>query len=312
MRLMIGGPHVLDLLAFGAISIVCHVFFSYERTVRVLKWLTLALFSYVAVILSVSVPWREVVAEGAAPWLHVPPGVSATDYAAMVVAVLGTTISPYLFFWQASQEVEEEKAIGRTSLDARRGASQVEITRRKLDVGIGTFFSNLAMFFIILTTAITLHPAGITEIDSGRQVAQALEPLAGKFSSLLYLVGIVGTGALAIPTLAGSAAYALSELVGFPQGIDEHLRRAPAFYAVIFGSLACGVVIDFLNVSAVKALYWTAVINGLLAPVLLIGILLAASDKTLMNGQPSSRLGRVTVMATTVVMIGAAVAMFVV
>ncbi len=295
------------VFVFAAAIGIATVRLRYATLANVLKWLALVLFAYVITAFLVGPNWGKVAHDTFIPKLP-----RTSNGWSTLVAILGTTISPYLFFWQASQEVEEEKAIGRTSLDARRGASQVEITRRKLDVGIGTFFSNLAMFFIILTTAITLHPAGITEIDSGRQVAQALEPLAGKFSSLLYLVGIVGTGALAIPTLAGSAAYALSELVGFPQGIDEHLRRAPAFYAVIFGSLACGVVIDFLNVSAVKALYWTAVINGLLAPVLLIGILLAASDKTLMNGQPSSRLGRVTVMATTVVMIGAAVAMFVV
>ena len=213
--------------------------------------------------------------------------------------------------WRASQEVEQEKALGRHSLVARRDAAPGEIGRRRMDVGVGTFFSNVAMFFIILTTAVTLHAAGVTRIETSRDVARALEPLAGHWATLLYTVGIVGVGALAIPTLAGSAAYASAALLGWRQGIDEHFRGAPAFYAVILVSLAAGVAVDFANVNAVRALYWTAVVNGVLAPFLLVGLLAAASDTRLMQGQPSSRLGRAVVGTTAVAMFGAAAGMFI-
>jgi Mn2+/Fe2+ NRAMP family transporter len=193
-----------------------------------------------------------------------------------------------------------------------RGATPDELLDRKLDVGIGTFSSNLVMFFIILTTAFTLHRHGITELESSKQVVEALRPLAGRFATLLYTMGLVGTGLLAIPTLAGSAAYAFAELFGWQQGIDEHFSRAPAFYMAVGTAITAGVALDFANVNPVKALYWTAIINGLLAPFLLTGILLVASDRTLMQKQPSSRLSLVTVGVTTALMFAAAVAMFVV
>ena len=181
-----------------------------------------------------------------------------------------------------------------------------------IDIGFGTLFSNIAMFFIIVTTASTLHAHGPTQLATSADVAAALRPLAGRFAMLLYTVGIVGTGLLAIPTLAGSAAYAFAETFNWRQGIDEKFTRARAFYAVIGVSLMLGVAMDFVGISAVKALYWTAVINGLLAPFLTVGILHAASDRKLMRGQPSSWLARLVVGATTVVMFAAAVAMFVV
>jgi Mn2+/Fe2+ NRAMP family transporter len=278
----------------------------YAVIANTLKWLALVLFAYVITALKIGPHWGTVFRDtflpsmpgGAAPW-------------ATVVAILGTTISPYLFFWQASQEVEEEKALGRHTLVARSGATPDEISRRKLDVGVGTFFSNMAMFFIILTTALTLHVHGVTQFNTSREVAEALRPLAGKFSALLFTVGLIGTGALAIPTLAGSAAYAFSELFGWRQGIDEHFRGAPAFYVVILISMAAGVAFDFTNLNAMKALYWTAVINGVLAPFLLTGILIVASDRQLMRGQPSSRLGRTVVFFTTVAMFLAIIGMIV-
>ncbi|MBK9548555.1 MAG: divalent metal cation transporter [Gemmatimonadetes bacterium] len=239
-----------------------------------------------------------------------PPACRSREAWSTVVAILGTTISPYLFFWQASQEVEEEKAAGKVTEEARRGATEAQLHARRLDVGFGTFFSNLAMFFIILTTALTLHKAGITELATGAEVAKALEPLAGRFSSWLYAIGVIGTGALAIPTLAGSAAYAFAETLGWQQGMDENFRRAKPFYAVIVVSLLIGVLLDFADISPVKALYWTAVLNGVLAPFLLTAILMVAGNKAIMQGQPSSRLGMVTVGVTTVVMFGAAIAMF--
>lgn len=279
----------------------------YGTIARVLKWLALVLFAYVVTGVYIRPPWGEVARAAFIPsWPH-----GRTAWATLV-AILGTTISPYLFFWQASQEVEEEKAAGRHSLVARRGATRDELLDRDVDVGIGTFFSNLVMFFIILTTAFTLNRHGITELETSKQIAEALRPLAGRFATLLYSVGLVGTGLLAIPTLAGSAAYACAEVFGWRQGIDKHFAGARAFYVVLTSAIVSGVALDFANVNPVKALYWTAIINGLLAPFLLTGILLAASDRTLMQGQPTSRLGRVTVGLTTALMFGAALAMFVV
>lgn len=272
-----------------------------------LKWLALVLFAYVIVAFQVGPHWESVARDTFLPTL--PRG---RDAWGMVVAILGTTISPYLFFWQASQEVEEEKALGRHTLVTRRGASPDEIGLRKFDVGVGTLFSNVAMFFIILTTALTLHRSGITKLETSRQVAEALRPLAGSGAALLYTIGLLGTGALAIPTLAGSAAYAFAETFGWEHGIDEHYRKVPLFYGVLAISVALGIVFDFASINPVKALYWTAVLNGLLAPFLLVGILIAASDRTLMHGQPSSMLGRIVVGVTTVVMFGAAAALFLV
>ena len=295
--------HVWVVL-FGIVIAWSTVQLRYATIAKVLKWLALVLFAYVITAVKLGPHWGNVLRDTFLPAM--PHGSHAWG---TVVAILGTTISPYLFFWQASQEVEEEKELGRHSVSARRGATKDEILRRKLDVGAGTFFSNMAMFFIILTTALTLHAHGAPAPTSSREVAQALEPLAGKFSALLFTLGIVGTGALAIPTLAGSGAYAFAELFGWRQGIDEHFRGAPAFYAVIVTSLAAGVAFDFAGINPLRMLYGTAVINGVLAPFLLTGILLAASDKKLMCGQPSSLLGRWTVGITTVVMFGATIAM---
>jgi len=298
--------HVWVVL-FGVAIAWATVRLRYGTIARTLKWLALALFAYVITGIHIGPAWGEVFRS-----TFVPSVPSTRAAWATVVAILGTTISPYLFFWQASQEVEEEKALGRHTLVERRGATPTEILDRKIDIGVGTFFSNLVMFFIILTTAFTLHTHGTTEPATSREVAEALRPLAGRFASLLYTLGIVGTGLLAIPTLSCSAAYAFAELFGWRQGIDEHFWGAPAFYMVVGTAMASGIAMDFANLNPVKALFWTAIVNGLLAPFLLTGILLAASDPRLMRGQPSSGLGRATVAVTTVFMFAAAVAMFVV
>jgi Mn2+/Fe2+ NRAMP family transporter len=251
----------------------------YGQLAQVLKWLALVLLVYVVAAIHIGPNWGEVAVAA-----FVPSRPVGRDGWATLVAILGTTISPYLFFWQASQEVEEEKALGRHSIVSRRGVTPDEMLRRKLDVGVGTFFSNLVMFFIILTTALTLHRHGLTNLETSRQVAEALEPLAGRFATLLYALGLIGTGLFAIPTLSGSAAYAFAETFGWRQGIDANFQHAPAFYTVVGIAMASGVAMDFINVNPVKALYWTAVINGLLAPFLLTGILLVASDRKLMRG----------------------------
>jgi Mn2+/Fe2+ NRAMP family transporter len=279
----------------------------YQQIARVLKWLVLVLFAYPITAFVVGADWGQVVRDTAVPSLP-----RTREEWSMLVAILGTTISPYLFFWQASEEVEEEKASGQVTLAERRGATLEELGLRKIDVGVGAFFSNIVMFFIILTTALTLNRHGIMHIETSRQAAEALRPLAGKFAATLFTVGIVGVGFLAIPTLAGSTSYAFAETLGWRQGLDKELKQARAFYALILFSTAVGVGLDFAGINPVKALYWTAVINGLLAPFLLVAILIVASDKKLMQGQPSSRLGWTVVAITTVAMFAAGVAMFVV
>jgi len=279
----------------------------YRQIANVLKWLVLVLFAYPITAFVVGADWGRVVRNALVPSMP-----HTRDEWSMLVAILGTTISPYLFFWQASEEVEEEKAAGQSTLAKRRGATAIELQLRKMDVCVGTFFSNVVMFFIILTTAITLNRNGIMHIESSRQAAEALRPLAGKFAATLFTVGIVGVGFLAIPTLAGSAAYAFAETLGWRQGLNKKLKQARAFYTLILLSTGAGVGLDFIGINPVRALYWTAVINGLLAPFLLAAILIVASDRKLMQDQPSSRLGWSVVAITTVVMFAAGVAMFVV
>ena len=306
-HLLTGVPTFLWVLAFGIGITVATIRLRYASIARTLKWLALILVVYVIAAFDVHPDWRAVLRATVVPSLP-----RSREAWATLVAILGTTISPYLFFWQASQEVEEEKAAGQLTLRARQGATATQIGDRKIDIGLGTFFSNFAMFFIIVTTASTLHASGQTQLATSADVAAALRPVAGRFAMLLYTVGIVGTGLLAIPTLSGSAAYAIAETLNWRQGIDAKFRQARAFYAVIGVSIAIGVAMDFVGIGPVKALYWTAVINGLLAPFLLVGILVAASDRKLMRGQPSSLLGRVVVGVTTVAMFAAGIAMFVV
>jgi NRAMP (natural resistance-associated macrophage protein)-like metal ion transporter len=294
------------VVLFGLAIAVATVQFRYHQIANVLKWLALTLFAYVITGFVIGPDWSKVAHDTFVPSL--PKGHEGW---AMLVAILGTTISPYLFFWQSSQEVEEEKAIGRRMLAWRQGATRREIGVRTMDVGIGTFFSNLVMYFIILSTALTLHAHGTTNIETTKQAAEALLPLAGKFAYLLFTVGIIGVGFLAIPTLAGSAAYAFAETFGWRQGLDSRFTAARTFYGVVILSTLMGVALDFAGVNPVKALYWTAIINGLLAPFLLVGVWLIASDRKIMQNQPSSRLALVSVGVTTLLMFAAAIGMFV-
>ena len=295
------------VIAFALLISWATVRLQYHQIANVLKWLVLVLFAYPVTAFVVGADWSQVLRATLIPSMpH-----TKTDWATLV-AILGTTISPYLFFWQASEEVEEEKSAGQTSLALRRGATPEQLELRNIDVGVGAFFSNAVMFFIILTTAITLNKHGIVNSETSKQAAQALRPFAGNFAATLFTVGIVGVGFLAIPTLAGSAAYAFAETLGWRQGLNKKLKQARWFYALILVSTAAGVALDFIGINPVKALYWTAVINGLLAPFLLVAILIVAADNKLMQGQPSSRLGWVVVALTTIAMFAAGVAMFVV
>jgi NRAMP (natural resistance-associated macrophage protein)-like metal ion transporter len=294
------------VLIFGVGITYATVQFRYHQIAMIMKWLAAVLFAYVITAFMLRPNWGSVLRDTSVPsW---PRNHEAWQN---LVAILGTTISPYLFFWQASQEVEEEKAMGRRLLVQREGATKGEISNRKLDVGVGTFFSNFVMYFIILTTALALHKHGVTDIETSKQAAEALRPFAGTLAYLLYTIGIIGVGFLAIPTLAGSAAYAFAETFSWKEGLDEPFRGARPFYTVLISSMLLGIGMDFLKINPVKALFWTAVINGVLAPFLLVGVLVCASDRKLMEGQPSSWISRIAVGIITLVMFGAAAAMFV-
>jgi len=297
--------HIFVIL-FGVGISLATIWFRYHQIAMILKWLALVLFAYVITGFIIHPNWGMV-----ARAAFIPSWPKNHDQWGMLVAILGTSISPYLFFWQASQEVEEEKAKGRRMLYSRFGASKGEIITRKIDIDLGTFFSNLVMFFIILTTALTLHEHGITNIQSAKDAAQALGPLAGKFAATLFTLGIIGVGLLAIPTLAGSAAYALAETFAWREGLDQRFRGARPFYLVIIVSTLIGIAMDFFNVNPIRALYWTAIINGLLAPFLLLGIIFVASDRALMKSQPSSVASIAVVSLATLIMFAAAIGMFV-
>jgi Mn2+/Fe2+ NRAMP family transporter len=294
------------VIFFGAIIALGTVFLRYRRIANLLKWFALSLFTYVLTAFVVHPNWNAVLRETLLPaW---PTG---HDAWVALVAILGAAISPYLFFWQASQELEEKRDRGQVAHSEEQGAETKRMRTRKLDVAVGTLFSNLAMYFIILTTALTLHRNGITNIDTSRDAAAALTPLAGAFAATLFTVGIVGVGLVAIPTLITSAAYALAETFRWKDGLNEKFKAARPFYGVIILSSIIGIALDFADVSPMKALYWAAVVNGVLAPFLLIGILIVASDRKIMRQQPSSLLARLTVAATALAMLGAAVGMFV-
>ena len=301
------GPSRVYVWVFGLGICLLTVRLRYQQIAQVLKWLAVALFAYVITAFLAHPHWPGVLHDAVIPSL--PHGQPAW---AALVAILGTTISPYLFFWQAGQEIEEEKAKGRRLLVHRRGATSHEIIDRRIDVGVGTFFSNLVMFFIILTTAVTLHQHGIVTITTTKEAAQALRPLAGDYAYFLYTIGIVGTGLLAIPTLAGSAAYAFAETFDWNYGLNEKLNSAVSFYLVFILATLGGVVLDFLNIDPIRALYWTAILNGLLAPFLLVALLLVSNDEHIMQGQCSSSITRRVVMLTTVIMFVAGIAMFLV
>lgn len=293
------------VIIFGIVIGVATVYLPYAQIAKFLKWLTLALFAYVACAFIVVHNWPHVLA--ATFLVQWPKG---NETWKTIVAILGTTISPYLFFWQASQEVEEDKCKGKTSRVARQNATRQELSLRKWDVCTGTFFSNLVMYFIILTTAVTLHAHGLTTIGTSRQAAEALRPLAGNLAVLLYTVGLVAVGFLAIPTLAGSAAYAFAETFRWKQGLDEKPTVAKRFYWVIIISTLLGIIFDFIGFNPIQALFWSGIINGVLAPFILVGILLVACDNKLMKGQPSSLVSRCIVGIAALIMFAAAIAMF--
>ncbi|HEY7985051.1 MAG TPA: Nramp family divalent metal transporter [Ktedonobacterales bacterium] len=276
---------------------------SYRLIARVFKWLTLALFAYIIAALFARPDWGAVLRATLLPSLRFTPA-----YLAALVAILGTTISPYLFFWQADQEVEEQISQGKTTLRQRRGASHGELRDAFWDVSAGMFFSNLVMYFIILATAATLFKAGKTSVQSATQAAEALRPLAGNAATILLAIGLIGSGLLAVPILTSSAAFGVAEAFGWPRGLDAKPRRARAFYGVMIGATLVGMLINFIGINPITALFWTAVINGFLAPPLLVVILLIANNRAIMgqrtNGRLTNALGVLTVALMTAAALG--------
>lgn len=293
--------------AFTLLICFATVKLPYRRFANILQWLVIVLFAYPITAFIVRVDWPHI-----AHATFIPSLPHSRNEWSMLVAILGTTISPYLFFWQTSAEVEEEIDAGRATVKQRKGATADEIAFSNIDVGMGTLFSNVVMFFIIVTTAVTLNSHGITHIKTTREAAEALRPLGGHFAALLFTIGIVGVGLLAIPTLAGSAAYAFADTFQWKEGLGRTFDRAKAFYSLMVLSTIAAAALTFTHLDPVRALYWSAVINGLLSPFLLLAILIVAVHPKLMNGQPSSRLSWVAVAITTVAMFIAGAAMFIV
>ena len=272
LKLLIGGSAHWYAIAFGIVSVVLQVFVPFPRYAPLLKALTLALLAYVATVFVVKVPWGEVLFQTILPSLSLK-----ADYVVAVVAVFGTTISPYLFFWQASQEVEEQRAAaGEEPLITAPEQARAQLQRIKIDTYIGMGFSNLVAFFIMLTAAVTLHLHGMTDIQTSAQAAQALRPLAGDFAFALFAAGIVGTGLLAVPILAGSAAYAVAEAFKWPIGLGLKLLQARGFYTIVIIATILGVALNFTPIDPIKALFWCAVINGVVAvPIMVVMMLMA-------------------------------------
>ncbi|MBR0742256.1 divalent metal cation transporter [Bradyrhizobium liaoningense] len=278
LKLLIGGPGIAYVVLFGAVSVLAQIFFNYDRYVKVLKWLTLSLFAYVIALAVVKVPWGDALKGILIPHVSWDAGFLTT-----LVAILGATISPYLFIWQSSQEAEEQR-IDNNKKPLKKDASDApeEFRRIRLDTMIGMAFSNLIALSIIVTTASTLHAQGKTDIESSAQAAEALKPIAGPFAEFIFALGIVGTGLLAIPVLAGSTAYAIGEGRRWTVGLSRKPKEAIAFYSVLALSGLCGIGLNFTPIDPIKALYWSAVVNGVLAaPVMVVLMMLVRRPKVM-------------------------------
>jgi Mn2+/Fe2+ NRAMP family transporter len=288
-------------------TLLLQIFVPYHRYVFFLKWLTVSLLAYAAVLFTVHVPWREVAMRTL--WPRLPLSGNA---AAVVVGVFGTTISPYLFFWQASEEVEDMQAHGGTvALMTDPRAAAKELQRIRWDTWTGMFYSDLTAFFIVLATAVTLHVAGVTDITTAAQAASALRPLAGDFAYMLFALGILGVGLIGVPVLAGSGAYALSEAMGWREGLERNFRDARGFYGIIAVSVLAALVIQYSPISPMKALFWSAVINGVVAVPLMVVIMILVSRKSVMGAFTASRSLILLGSIATLVMGAAAVLMFI-
>lgn len=290
VQVITGVPFAFLLLLMVTITLLLEIFVSYKTYVKFLKYLTFSLFAYIGTAFLVNNDWQEVFFSTIVPFF-----VPSKEYIMNIVAIFGTTISPYLFFWQSDEEVEEEVAHQKIrSFGA--GVPRItpkDVANMRKDTIIGMFFSNLIMFFIILTAGATLHRYGLTDINTAQQAALALRPLAGEFAFLLFAFGIIGTGFLAVPILAGSAAYAISEVFGWSAGLYRKFRAAQGFYSIIVVATLIGFLINFIGINPIKALYYTAIINGLAAPFLIVVILFISNNKNIMGNRTNSWISNI-------------------
>lgn len=298
-------PIWMLIAPIAAAILALQIWGSYRLIANTFRWLTLALLAYIAAGFLARPDWGEALRG------TVTPNIAFNStYITALIAILGTTISPYLFFWQASEEVEEEVSMGRTQLWEREGASSTEMKYAACDVNIGMLFANIVFYFVILASAATLNKAGQYEINSAADAAQALRPLAGDLAGLLFAVGIIGAGVLAVPVLTGSAAYAVSEAFGWKSGLEEKPWKARQFYGVIVVATLFGVAIDFLGINPMQALFWTAVINGVLAGPLLVLIMLIANNRSIMGERVNNVWTNIVGWTATATMLVAAVGLF--
>lgn len=306
VNLLVPKLRIVSLIVpIGLGILALQVWGSYRTIANTFKWLSLALLAYIGSAIFAHPPAAEVLRGTFIPHIQL-----TTAYLTTLMAIFGTTISPYMFFWQTNQEVEEDVEMGRKKLWQRRGTTDSELKYAAWDINIGMFFSNLVMYFIILTTAATLFKAGHHTIGSAADAAKALEPLAGRGAELLLAVGLIGAGILAVPILSASAGYALSEAFGWKFGLGRRPGRAPQFYTAIAASMLIGMQMNFMGINPIAALYWTAVINGLLAPLLLFFIMVVSNNKKIMGKRTNGRGINLLGWATTAVMLAAAIGLF--
>jgi len=304
INLLVPIPMVWMIVPIAVVIVVLQIWGSYKLIQRIFKWLTLTLFAYIGAALLAKPPWREVLKA-----TFIPQFSLNGKFLLTLVAILGTTISPYLFFWESSMEVEEEIDMGRTTQEEREGATYAELHDAAVDTNIGMFFCNLVFYFVILAAAATLHVSGKTDIQSATDAAQALRPLAGNASSLLFAVGLIGCGFLAVPVLTGASAYAVAETFGWECSLSDRPAEAKQFYAVIAGSTFVGLLINFLGINPMAALFWTAVINGLISPPLLVIIMLVSNNKKIMGDKVNGPGANIVGWAATAIMFAAAIGM---
>jgi NRAMP (natural resistance-associated macrophage protein)-like metal ion transporter len=287
VRVLVGGPQLAYVLFFGCVCVAMQVYIPYKRYVNVLRWLTLALLAYIATLFFVHVNFHSLASS-----IFIPHISFETNYLTAIVAIFGTTISPYLFFWQASEEVEDIRAISeRKPLVQAPEQKQDAQFRIEVDTFAGMALSNIVALAIMVTAAATLHASGLTNIQTSAQAAEALRPAAGVFAGTIFALGVIGTGLLAVPVLAGSAAYAVGESLRWPTGLDREPRQAKAFYATIAGATAIGVALNFSPVGPIQALYWSAVINGVVAvPIMTVMILMSSNTRIMGNAPIGPRL----------------------
>lgn len=311
LQLIVGGPKHGHSLIFGLLCTVLPLWLGFNAMVRVLKWLTLALLAYVALVFMLHVNWEAVLVKTVLPQLQ-----SSGPYWTMVVAVLGTTISPYLFFWQAAQEAEQRQRLD-AQADSRLEAAQTELFARehlrriKLDTVVGMVFSNLIAFCVMLATALTLNQHGITDIQTTKQAAEALRPLAGDFAFTLFALGVIGTGMLAVPVLAASSAYAVADAFQWRSGLDQRLVEARGFFSVIAFGTVVGTLVDFTPLDPIKALIWSAIVNGVIAVPIMAVMMWLGMRKDILGDHTLTRAHQVMGWCATAVMALAVVAMLV-